>query len=640
MMNKRQKINKFIFAAIILIALILISYWKIFDNDFVDWDDFTYVVNNDLVRNPGDSYLKDVFTTPVSSNYHPLTILSMRLNNNECKSCIEGISPAPFIRGNVILHILNTLLVLPLIFLLTNRNVLAAVITALLFGLHPMHVESVAWIAERKDVLYTFFFLSGLLAWLMFKRGKKGKTVWLFFSFLLFIFSCLSKAVAVVFPVVLMLINFWISKKDSEKTVLSALREAFSPKNLLLLLPFFIVSLFIGIMAFRIQSGQNFLGFLDLTKNMPDVVNEIGPFTVFQRIQIACYGLIEYLIKFFLPFNLSALHAYPTLAEFKTGSFAVKLIITTITTVLILLFIIRSLKTNPVYAFGFGFYFITIALVLQFITVGLAITAERYSYVPYIGLSVIPAMLIAGSPKKLKNILLIITGGFVIMLMVLTSRQIRIWRNTETLWSNVIDKDPQLELPRRSRGKYYIKKSLRAKTELEKKNLEEKALADFIEAIKSNTRSADVFEGAGVIFGIKGETDKALLLLNKAVEIDPLKGSAYFNRALIYGQLNKKEEAIKDYNLALVYKPQMALEITNNRSNLLIETGRFREAILDFNYLISVEGDNFLYYYNRGYAKVFINDIPGAIADYQKALTLNPDDAMTQEALRRLMEVF
>lgn len=638
-MTLDKETKNLIFGAIVLVVLVLVSYWKVFDNEFVDWDDFTYVVNNDLVRSSGDSYLKDLFTTPVSSNYHPITILSMRFNNNVCDSCLNGISPAPFIRANVILHILNSLLVLLLVFLLTKRNFLTAFIAALLFAVHPAHVESVAWIAERKDVLYTFFFLSGLIAWLLFKQGGRGKPVWFFLSFLLFIFSCLSKAVAVVFPVIIILINFWSYHTDEEKPVLKSLKEAFSPGSLLPLLPFFIASVFIGLMAFNIQDGKNFLGFLDMSKSAPDVVNEIGPFSVLQRIQIASFGIITYIIKFILPVNLSPLYPYPTLQEFSDGSFNLALWFTLAAVIALVVMTIISLRKSKLYAFSGGFFLVAAALVLQFITVGMAITADRYTYLPYIGLSLIPASLIASTSGKKRNLLLAAGSCFIIFFMAQTMKQTDVWQNTETLWTKAIDRDPGLEVALRSRGKYYSKKAMSAKSPVEKAVLEDKAYADFREAIKAGTRSADVYEGAAVIYGSRREPEKAILFLNKALEIDPKKGSAYYNRALIYDQSNKKEEAIRDYNMALIYRPEKVFEIINNRSNLLLETRRFREAAQDLDFLISEDGNNFIYYYNRGIARVYLNDIDGAIADFRKSLELKPGDKQSEEALNKLLSL-
>jgi protein O-mannosyl-transferase len=638
-MNKKQKTYLLPGTVILLLVLVYFTYSKSFDNEFVDWDDFAYVVNNDLVRNPGGTYLRDLFTTPVSSNYHPLTILSMRINNNVCNSCPNGISATPFIRGNVILHMLNSLLVFILVYLLSNRSILVSFLVAVIFGVHPMHVESVAWISERKDVLYTFFFLSGLIAYFKYKKNDGGKIIWLIFSFLLFILSCLSKATAVVFPVVLILINFWIYHTEEDKPIIRAIKNAVSLRNLLFLLPFFLVSVFLGLMTYKIQNGENFLGLLNLSKNQLDVVNTIGPFSVFQRIQIAGYGFIAYIFKFFVPINLSALYPYPTFQEFDHGTFSISLKIAVAAAALSAFFAIRSLRKTRLYAFGVGFYFITIALVLQFISVGMAIMAERYSYMPYIGLALIPATLIANSSKTKKNILLIISGCFIITLIVLSKRQIEVWRNTETLWTTVINKYPRLELPRRSRGKYYSKKSLAAKTDTEIKMYEDKALIDFTEAIRSGTKSADVFEGTGIIYGSKGDLKNAVLLLNKAISLDPKKGAAYFNRALIYEKLNKKAEAINDYNMSLIYNPDWALQILNNRSNLFLETERFREAVTDFDYLIILQNKNFLYYSNRAYAKLQLSDIKGAILDYQKALQLKPDDQLSKLNLQKLLTV-
>jgi Flp pilus assembly protein TadD len=639
---KENRRYQLLLTGFLIAMLVLITYRGAFNNEFVEWDDFAYVVDNDLVRNPGDTFLKDLFSKPVSSNYHPLTILSLRINNNVCDSCPNGISPEPFIRGNVIFHLLNTLLVFLLVYLLSKKNILVAFLVAALFGVHPMHVESVAWVSERKDVLYSFFFLSGLITYLKYLNGSKNnsrKHAWLAATLLLFILSCLSKATAVVFPVVMMLLNFWTYHKDEENPVRGAFKNVFSPKNLLMLLPFFAVSLFIGLMTYRLQNGENFLGILDLSRNQPDMVNIVGPYSVLQKVQVACYGFILYLMKFLVPVNLSALYPYPALQEFNQGNFATMLLMTMAATILIAFLVIRSLRKTKLYAFGVGFYFVTIALVLQFISVGVAMMAERYSYLPYVGLSIIPAMLIAKSTKSKKLVLLIISGCFIILLIVLSKRQIEVWSNTETLWTQVINRHPHEELPRRARGKYYSKMSLAAKNDAEMKLFEDKALIDFTEAIKAGTKSADVFQGTGVIYASKGDLKNAILFLNKAISIEPKKGAAYYNRALVYDRLNQKEEAIKDYNMALIYNPEWTLEILNNRSNLFLETGRFREALQDFDYLIFLKKDNFLYYSNRAFARLQLNDVTGAISDYQKALELKPDDPLSKLNLQKLLQV-
>jgi tetratricopeptide (TPR) repeat protein len=634
---KENKTLCLLLAGLFIIVLVEATYWKSSDNSFVNWDDYAYIVDNELVRNPGDSYLKDLFTTPVCQNYHPLTILSLRLDNNICKTCPEGISPKPFIRGNIILHVLNSLLVLFFVFLLTDRNIIASFLVALLFGIHPMHVESVVWISERKDVLYTFFFLAGLISYMYFKKEGQRKYLWLTVTFILFIMSCLSKATAVVFPVILILIDFWIGYTE-KKPVGNILKNIIFSRNILLLIPFFIVSVFIGLLAFKIQDNQNFLGMLNLSKNMPDVVNTVHPFSLIQRFQIASYGFIVYILKFFIPVNLYAFYPYPELKEFISGSFKIILWLSTASTIIIFLAVIYSMKKSKLYAFGIGFYLITVILVLQFISVGFAIMADRYSYLPYAGLSLIPAMLISNSKKTIKNILLIISGCFIILLMFLSGQQVKIWKNPETLWTNVLKKYSHLELARRARGKYYSKMSSLARSENEKKMLEDKAFTDFTEAIKAGTKNSDVFEGTAIIYESRGEPEKALMFINKTISMNPKKGGAYYNRAMIYDMLDQKENAIKDYNMALIYSTDLTIEILSNRSVLFLETGQFKEAVNDLDYLISANPKEFMYYSNRAFAKIQLKDIDGAIADYRTVLQLKPDDQVTKKQLQILLD--
>ena len=619
---KVKKNHQLILIALLLAILVLTTYRKSFHNDFVDWDDYTYVVENDLVRNTQKTTLKDIFSTPVSLNYHPLTILSLRLNNNECKSCSEGISAAPFIKWNVIIHLLNTLLVFLLIYLLSKKNILVAFLVAALFGVHPMHVESVAWITERKDVLYSFFFLSGLITYLKYlnvSNNNKRKYAWLAATLLLFILSCLSKAMAVVFPLVLVLIKFWTYQPKGNNPVKESIKEAFSLKTLVPLIPFFMVALFFGFLAISI--------------------NNFNKFNIWYRIQFASYGFIMYIVKFLFPVNQVAIYPYPSQAEYDNGTFGTMLKLAPFVLIAISGLVIYSLRKTKLFVFGLGFCFITVMMVLQFKSVGYAIMADRYTYLAYVGLAFIPAMLIGEQMIKKRIPLYLLSGCFIILMMILSQKQIKVWRNSETLWTKVIELYPAEETPRSLRGIYYGKIAKRTTDANQKKLFEDKAMEDFKIAIRAGTNRADVLEGAGCIYGDRGDLDNAVLCLDKAIQINPEKGSAYFNRGLVYSMLNRNDEAISDYNMALKYQPEKALEIINNRSNLFLIKGRFQEAITDLDYLITVNRQNFLYYYNRAYAKQQLKDISGAVTDYLYALQLKPDDSMSKLQLQKILTV-
>lgn len=625
-LKNNTKHLQLIITGLVLVILVLVTFRKAFDNSFVDFDDFTYVVNNDLVRNPETS-TGDIFRTPVSSNYHPLTILSMRMNNNECRNCPNGISSAPFIRTNIIIHVFNTILVLLLVFLLSEGNLAVAGITAVLFGIHPMHVESVAWISERKDVLYSFFFLSALLAYIK-SITSRFKFSWLAVSFLLFIFSCLSKATAVVLPLVFLLINYWYAKAEGDASFKSFINKLFPGKTAFYLIPFFFVSVFTGLIAYNLQNGQNFLGILELDKVNPDVVDAAGPFTLWQKLMTGCYGIIFYIFKFFVPIRLAAFYPYPGTSELQSSTISIIRAISPIAVLVIAIAVLFSMKKTRLFFFGMGFFLVTVILVLQIIPVGYAITADRYSYLPYIGIAFIVATSAVKYSGKRKTVY-IIAGIYIVILMFIAGRQADVWNNTEKLWTNVIDKFPRVEIAHRSRAKYYSKAAFAAKSASERKILEDKAMADFSEAIKSGSRNSEVYEGMGVIYGSKGEKESAVKYFNAALKLDPENGSIYYNRAITFANMDRKQEAIDDYSSALKYSPDNPVRILTNRSNLLLETGRFAEAIKDLDELIMLDNRNFILYYNRAFSKQKLNDYYGALADFEKAQQLNPEDKVT-----------
>ena len=227
--NKKSNLPYILLAITAISILTYFAYQPALDNDFVDWDDNTYVLDNTMVRNEKVP-VSEIFKQPVSLNYHPVTMLTMRWNNNECKDCMYGISAKPFISWNIIIHILNSIFVFLLTFRLSKENWFVGLFSSLVFALHPMHVESVAWVSERKDVLYVFFFLAGLLSYDKFLTAKyeesKKQYSWLLISLGLFVLSCLSKAMAVVFPMVMILMDFW---RNTEPNPLSALKQSFKP---------------------------------------------------------------------------------------------------------------------------------------------------------------------------------------------------------------------------------------------------------------------------------------------------------------------------------------------------------------------------------------------------------------------------
>ena len=365
-----QKKNNTITAWICVAVILLVTYFVFspsLQNKFTNWDDDVYVLENPLVVN-GKIPVKEIFKSPVSANYHPITMLSLARNYQNGK-----LNPKGYHLESVVFHLLNIGLLFFFIFILTKRNLLMASIVALFFGIHPMHVESVSWISERKDVLYVFFFLSGLITYLKYRESKKIK--WYLFTMVLFVLSCLSKGMAVVFPIVLLLIDYLLEIKRERKLLTEKI-------------PFFILALIFGVVAFKIQSGI--------------AISDTQFFSVWQRVMFASYGAMMYVVKFFIPMNLSAYYPYPTLNRNATIPFFFYLM------PFIFLGIIFSiyffLRKERALIFGLLFYFISVALVLQFVSVGTVIMADRYSYLSYIGLLYVAAYYINKICADKKNI--------------------------------------------------------------------------------------------------------------------------------------------------------------------------------------------------------------------------------------------
>jgi len=585
--------------AVVIAILTLIAYQPAFDNDFVDWDDNVYVIDNQMVRNEKVP-VSDIFKQPVSLNYHPITMLTMRWNNNECKTCVHGISARPFITWNIILHLLNAIMVFFLCFRLSKENWFVGIFSAAVFALHPMHVESVAWVSERKDVLYVFFFLAGLLAYDRYLVGRyseaqKADIKWIGIALVAFVLACLSKAMAVVFPLVLILMDFW--RNPNEKP-LDSLKQAFQPKKLIEYAPFFAVALFFGLMAMSVQSGGDFNGMLD-KRGQEIAVNEFDTFTILMRLKFAAFGFCTYIIKFFIPTTLVTFHPYPTMAEYNSSAIYSGFLVLAMLIVALSFF---SLIRTKVVAFGVGFYFFTVAFVLQFISVGVVIMADRYSYLPYLGLAFMLAMLSETYlPKQFRYGVYGLAGIAAIAWLVQTRLQVDTWQDSEMLWGTVIKHYPSQEQPHSIRGNYFGKMASRAQAMGDAKLQQAyiaKAAADFETAIKLQSTRADVYEGMGNIHGMRGENDMALKMYNKAIELNPKKATVYINRGIVYSLLGDQNASLRDMDKAVQLEPKPT---------------------------------HLLY---RGIAKQTASDVVGAKADFEAVLKLEPGNKQAEERLR------
>ena len=469
-----------------------------------------------------------------------------------------------------------------------------AAIVSIFFGIHPMHVESVTWISERKDVLYVFFFMAGLISYLKYIQHRK--ILWYLITLILFVLSCLSKAMAVVFPIVLLLTDYFVSTSES-KTFLQN-KRIFIDK-----IPFLLISLGFGLAAFKIQQSGMIMQAMNL-------------FSTPERIMFASYGAIMYIVKLIVPLNLSAFYAYPIYNH--STKFPLIIYLAPFIFIAVSAFIYFFSRKDKAIVFGSLFYFFTVVLVLQFISVGNVIMADRYSYLSYVGLLFIVAHIVNLSfqkGSKLASMKFVFIGVIIIGVLVFsvqTYAQTKVWNNPETLWSNAINIDPD------NCYTGYINRGI----VYQKRGQNDLALSDFSKSIIINPSNSTAYLDRGAIYSDLGKDTAALMDFDLSIKLDPNNSEVYYDKGRILAKFGKDSLAIFNYDKALELNPHHALAYMN-RGVVNYNRQQVDLALIDYNKAIETNPDLDIPYYNRGiiyYNKAQYNL---ALADFTKAIALN-----------------
>jgi tetratricopeptide (TPR) repeat protein len=532
-----QSPKLFLTIAIALITLLTSAiYLKSLSNDFVNWDDELYVYKNTgitTLKKDSIAYtLKHVFTTYVVGNYHPLTMLTYCVEYSQSQ-----LNPKTYHTTNLILHILNSILVLAFIWLLSKQKY-TALFVALLFAVHPMHVESVAWISERKDVLYSFFYLASLCSYMLYI--SKQKQLFYIITFFLFVLALLSKAMAVTIPVVFIAIDYYLKTPINFQSL----------KNKI---PFFILSLLTGVFAIKAQ-----LAF--------DAIGDASAHPFYDRILFGCYGIINYIFKLFLPINLSCFYAYPIK---QSNVYPIVYYLAPLVVLALVFVLYKFFRTNRVVVFGSLLFLITIALVLQILPVGEAIVADRYTYLPYIGLFFIIATAIEKQIQKsnpLKPIIYILTVSAIIIFSYMSHKRSLVWKNGFILWDNAI----QNSAP--SYTSYYCRGNAYATL-----NNHQKAIDDFNAAERIRKTDYNLYYSRGYSYYFTQQYQLAIEDFNAALKLNPNIFDAYLTRGGAYFQLKQYEKAIDDYNIVLSINPNHA-PTHCNKAIIYLYIGQYEKA--------------------------------------------------------------
>ena len=407
----------------VIVVIAFVAFSPGLTGKFLSWDDYNYIRDNALIRVFSAGNILHIFNfkTFVVGNYHPVTILSYLIEYQ-----LAARNPFLYHFDNLVLHLSNVILFSWLMWLLTKKTYATLIATAL-FAVHPMRVESVVWAAERKDVLYTFFFLLSLIFYTWFLLKERRKSRYYLFSLLFFILSVLSKGQAVVLPLTLFLVDYWYKKKITVQSVLYKL-------------PYLLISLLSGILAIVAQQSS-------LTEQ------RLMAHSFAERIVIAAFNITAYLYKLVYPFNLSCFYRYPA------GNERVWIYAGALAAIALAAAAVVFLRKNRTIVFGGLFFLFTLSIVSQILPVGNAIIADRYTYIPYIGLFFIIGVLldrgITGKQKASKY-LLCIPVALLIVFAVKTYAQSAVWHDNVSLYRNALRQDPVNSVALTNLGHEYI----------------------------------------------------------------------------------------------------------------------------------------------------------------------------------------
>lgn len=576
----------------------LLAYSPALSAAFLNWDDIPYVVENTALREWSWFNLKRMFTEYTFGNYHPLTLLSLSLDY-----AIGKLNPMVYHLTNILFHLTNTTLVFILIRKL-NQSVWMAWICAALFGVHPIHVESVAWIAERKDVLYTFFYFWALICYVRYIREQK--TSLYIYTLVLFLLSILSKAMAVSLPLILLAIDYLLNRKLFSRTVL------------LEKVPFFLMALFFGVVAIWAQKASQ-------------SVIENDPWNFAERIVLASYAFVQYLIKLICPLQLSAIYPYPE----KSGQWIPLIYLTYVLAVLLLGgLVLYSIRFSRTYLFGFLFFTAAVCMVLQLLPVGRFIMADRYAYIPSLGVFWIMA---AGYQELLSRFssyrMVIIGVGFIYLALLAadTYRQSTLWKDDLSLWNDAVEQYPSF-------AEAY---NLRAHARI-KHNDTVRAFADFDRCIHLDpVHRADYY---GVRAGIKAtlqdyrgaqqDFSHAIALSDTAQDRT---ATLYINRGSAYAHLKEYDLAFADFARAEKF-PVIDEDFYLNRGLLWIEVHDYKHALDDLSRAVEKMPYSQNAFYHRAEAFYMLGQLKKAKEDCNRAIQIDPLFAKAYN-IRGLVEV-
>ena len=582
-----------IFTYFVLILGTLLVFWQVHNFDFINYDDKEYVYENPHVLNGlTEDGVIWAFTTPNVGNWLPLTWLSFML---DCQ--LFGANPGWMHLMNLLLHLANTLLLFAILRKMTGALWPSAFVAAA-FAIHPMHVESVAWIAERKDVLSTLFLLLTLAAYVSYVR-RRGPVRYVL-TVLLFALGLLAKPMLVTLPILLLLLDYWPLEQIGRHRTEDASQKVSAVRLIAEKIPFIALSIVSSVITFLAQLGSK-------------AVAHIDALALKDRVANAFLSYARYIGKLFWPQNLAAF--YP----FDVNSFAFWQVAGCVLLLLVIsIFVIRFGRNQKYLPVGWFWFVATLVPVIGLVQVGRQAFADRYTYISYIGLFVmiawgLPELLSKWPQRKITLGLSMIIS--LTTLGICTHRQVSFWNNSFTLFSHAIEVTQNNYIAHNNLGVAY-----------DSIGRYQDAVEAYKQTIKIRPDFAEAHSNLGAVYGKVGRWEDAIESCKQAIRIQSDFAEAHSNLGFAYGNLGRYQDAIEAYKQAIRINPDYA-EAHCNLGAAYGKLGRWQEGIESCKQAIRIKPDFVLAHYNLGVTYLVAGNKGLALEEYKILKTLDAEKA-------------
>lgn len=610
-----------------VLAVTFFAFIQTFQSDFVNWDDDVNILQNRNLAVFTFENIRNIFTTNIMGGYNPLPIFTFAIE----KALVDADGLSRLIHtDNLILHLITVFLVYRLVSLM-GFSQWTSLLVALLFGIHPMRVESVAWATERKDVLFGAFYFASLIQYAKYLKSDDYKILNKHFlwAFVLFVFALFSKVQAVSLPLSMLAMDYYFKRPLNFKLIFEKIH-------------FFLGSLAMG------------LATIILLKSNKTIDDTVLNYSVFEKIAVGFYTYLIYLGKCIYPWAMSPLYPFPKVidAPFYASSLFF------IASVIGVWYAYRKGWTTLV--FGWIFFFVNYIFVSQIVQAGQGYLADRFTYVPYFGFFIILASFTEGGlfqeakdkeqeakGKLGENVdwkVKIGVASYLLILFFTTFNQVKIWKDGETLWTHTIGFDDKIPTAYQNRALIFrdrknydkaiadLNMSLNLKPSAASYNSRGKTyfdmnkpiegLSDYNNALRLDSTLVEAWANRGAAYGQLGKLDSAMMDLSKALSLDSTHINALVNRGAALGAIGQKEEAIRDLSRVIEIDPKHVNAIIN-RSLTYREMGKNDLSLADCDRYLAIKKDNPNVWIDRALLKRQLNRCAEAIPDFDEAIKLN-----------------